>query len=430
VKAGGGFVHQQIDLHQIIFGSSEYAKDGLLPLTELLGDTAWYHRLTGIADDIIDHAPHSTPYGRLPCNSAEVNGNMLQVFSRLWWRTRDQRYLDAIHALADFYLGEVLPRSGNLPVDRWDIERSVAARPVLILADHGNEIVSGLSEAYLVLKHADLKRAEAYRGTYTAMIEKLLASGRNENKAWVAQIEIPSGSVTNTRPVHCWGYMYLGVYMAYLSTGDERFRAAVAEAMDDLAANPRYLFDEKPPAPNWAANAYSDAIESALVLLNRIEHARLEGEIDMAAQKMLDRIRDDGIVEDWYGDGNYIRTALMYALWKTRGAYVRPWKSTLRLGGVEGEGCSLSLHLASDADWAGRLHIDHARHRTHLNMAENYPRLNEWPEWYTVEGDRLYEVRLDNSEPQVWLGADLIDGLQIELHAGQTMALRIRPLTK
>jgi hypothetical protein len=100
------------------------------------------------------------------------------------------------------------------------------------------------------------------------------------------------------------------------------------------------------------------------------------------------------------------------------------------LGGVEGEGCSLSLHLASDADWAGRLHIDHARHRTHLNMAENYPRLNEWPEWYTVEGDRLYEVRLDNSEPQVWLGADLIDGLQIELHAGQTMALRIRPLTK
>ena len=64
VKPGGGFVDEEADLDRMIFGSCEYAKDGLLPLTELFGDGPWCARLRSIADSMIEHAPYETPYGR------------------------------------------------------------------------------------------------------------------------------------------------------------------------------------------------------------------------------------------------------------------------------------------------------------------------------------------------------------------------------
>lgn len=45
------------DLNSILFGSSEYIKDGLLPLTEWLGHSPWSERMIVILDDIWKHAP-------------------------------------------------------------------------------------------------------------------------------------------------------------------------------------------------------------------------------------------------------------------------------------------------------------------------------------------------------------------------------------
>src|SRR5574341_1603259 len=67
---GKGFMNAEPDTDRIIFGSSEYAKDGLLPLTEVLGDSPWYYRLRGITDDIVKHAPYDSPRGKLPARSA------------------------------------------------------------------------------------------------------------------------------------------------------------------------------------------------------------------------------------------------------------------------------------------------------------------------------------------------------------------------
>ncbi|MBN1443515.1 MAG: hypothetical protein JXA90_12465, partial [Planctomycetes bacterium] len=95
VLAGGkGFEHPAADLARIIFGSCEYAKDGLLPLGELLGHRAWQERLISIADGLIEHAPHETRFGRVPSLSAEVNGELLQVLSRLAHLSRESRYAD------------------------------------------------------------------------------------------------------------------------------------------------------------------------------------------------------------------------------------------------------------------------------------------------------------------------------------------------
>lgn len=143
VLAGGGFEHSEADLDRILFSSCEYIKDGLLPLTELLGHHAWYDRMRGIADDMIRYAPYETEYGRLPSLSAEVNGEFLQVLSRLAYLTGDPKYVRQMISIGDFYFDEVIPKSNGLPVHRWDLDSSKPASDVFVLSDHGNEIVGG-----------------------------------------------------------------------------------------------------------------------------------------------------------------------------------------------------------------------------------------------------------------------------------------------
>ena len=62
----------QPSLPGLIFGASEYAKDGLLPLTEWLGPSPWSERLLGLVEAIWQHADHETEVGRLPAVDHEV----------------------------------------------------------------------------------------------------------------------------------------------------------------------------------------------------------------------------------------------------------------------------------------------------------------------------------------------------------------------
>ena len=79
------------NLGSIMFGSSEYVKDGLLPLTEWLGKSPWSDRMIGILDDMWKHAPVETPYGNIVSNNVEVNGEMLQALSRVYWMTGEEK---------------------------------------------------------------------------------------------------------------------------------------------------------------------------------------------------------------------------------------------------------------------------------------------------------------------------------------------------
>ena len=98
------FQYEDIDIRRLIFGGSEYIKDGLLPLTEWLGKSPWSDRMIGILDDIWENAPVETRYGNIPSQSQEVNGEMLQTLSRIYWMTGKQKYLDFAIRLADYYL--------------------------------------------------------------------------------------------------------------------------------------------------------------------------------------------------------------------------------------------------------------------------------------------------------------------------------------
>ena len=51
----------EMDFDAMIFGASEYAKDGLVPIVEITGrDYPWFQRMQEIVDDIFKHAPYET----------------------------------------------------------------------------------------------------------------------------------------------------------------------------------------------------------------------------------------------------------------------------------------------------------------------------------------------------------------------------------
>jgi hypothetical protein len=59
-----------------------------------------------------------------------------------------------------------------------------------------------------------------------------------------------------------------------------------------------------------------------------------------------------------------------------------------------------------------------------LNFRRNYVRLNEFPEWFTVEPDTLYTLTQATGEPLVRLGSEMVEG--IELAAGNWVVERYR----
>src|SRR5262249_51993414 len=62
--------------------------------------------------------------------------------------------------------------------------------------------------------------------------------------------------------------------------------------------------------------------------------------------------------------------------------------------------------------WKGRLRFDHARHRRDVNFQRNYVRLNEWPEWFTVDENTLYRVVDGAGRETIRLGSGLEDCLE------------------
>lgn len=425
VLAGGGFQHPDIDMDRIVFSNSEYAKDGLLPLAELFGRTAWCERLVGIAGDLIANAAYETPFGRVPSLSSEVNGELLQVFSRLAYLTGDERYIQQAIAIARFYFEEVIPKSNGLPTQVWDLKAGRPATDYFNFADHGNEIVGGLSELVLYLKCRNHPSYPRMAESLSALVDLLLQVGLNEDGVWYSRVGWADHQALDTRHAHCWGYLFNAVYTTYLISGEARFLEATKRALHAVTEKPAYLDDPEGSGRNYGSNAYSDAIESAIVFLNRLPDARGIEVLDTCTARFLGRQREDGIVEDWYGDGNYVRTALMYALMKSQGTWIEPWRPDVRLGAAAAEG-SVLLALESRDAWQGLLRFDVPRHRVFWNMPVNYPRLNEFPEWFTVEADALYEVSF-NGTTETRCGGELARGLAIRIEAAQPLVIRVTP---
>jgi hypothetical protein len=286
----------------------------------------------------------------------------------------------------------------------------------LRLVDHGCEVVNGLSELYVM--SSSTKRAE-YREPLHAIYDSILAKGRNDDGLLYDWYNPKTGEHSETL-CDTWGYVLDGFYTMYLVDGTKEYRDAVITALGSLKG--KYV------GACWgdrSADGFADSIEGAINLANREPIPTLGAWIDSQTRIMWAIQKPDGVIEGWHGDGNFARTSLMYALWKTQGTHVEPWRPDVRLGAVR-DGNTLYVTLDADQRWTGKLIFDQPRHRTFLHLPMDYPRINEFPEWFTVAADHSYGIR-DMGAGAVGrhAGKELISGIDVSVKPGAGLRLLI-----
>jgi len=149
--------------------------------------------------------------------------------------------------------------------------------------------------------------------------------------------------------------------------------------------------------------------------------------IDSEIRDMWSKQRADGVVEGWHGDGNSARTAIMYVLWKTQGTVIRPWRKDVRFGAVR-HGDAVCISLAADEPWTGRLIFDVPRHKVHMKMPLDWPRINQFPEWFTVEEGAFWTVEdLAAASKKTCTGRQMREGVAVTLEPGKELRLLVRP---
>ncbi|WP_422082650.1 hypothetical protein [Ulvibacterium sp.] len=415
-----GFDTQEYDLFKLLFGASEYIKDGLLPLTEWLGPSPWSERMIAILDDIWKYAPIETAHGNIPSPNVELNGEMLQVLSRVYWMTGEGKYLEWATRLGDYYLlGDQHPTR--------DFE-------ILRLRDHGCEIVSGLCELYATLSLADPEKKETYRPHINEMLNRILAVGRNEDGLFYNAVDPKSGAVKWEGTADNFGYTLNGFYTVFQIDSVEAYREATVKALE--------ILDQKYRNYDWengSSDGYADAIEGALNLYARepllSTRGWIESEIqvmwslqDSSHRKNAQKWKGSGIIEGWHGDGNFARTTIMYCLWKTQGTTIQPWRPDIKFGAVDDDD-GVILSLKADTDWKGILRFDAPRHRAIMKMPADWPRINQFPEWFTVNTNETYEVKdLTYGSTTNYTGKQLLEGIELALKKGTAYAIRVSPI--
>ena len=392
------------------FGAAEYAKDGLIAVTEYLGRTPWFYRMVDMIADAMTDAPIVSRFGQLPAADAETNGDYLQALVRIASMTGDQRFLGWARRIGDAYIEEVLPGSGGVPGYTWDFAKHTGT-PRLRLRDHGNETIVGLVMLFALEQQLGSPRAQKFRPVIQRMLDRVLASANPDgllyNEVNVDTLE-PIDRVLSDN----WGYVYGAVYSYYLVTGETRYRDAVRHVLRNLPKYRKHVWEPRkdPSLPLGSFDGYADAIESAIYLVSREPVPEALDWIDSETAVMLGMQRKDGHIEDWYGEGNFNRTALLYAFMKSQGVRPEHWEPGARIGATR-DGDRLRLHLGMPA--SRRIQFDFARHRRVLNFDKNYVRLNEFPEWFVVDENHLYRLSPSGGPARVYLGSELIAGVEM-----------------
>jgi len=397
------FVEPQINHARVLFGAAEYCKDGLIPLAEILGpETPYFARMRELIDDLLAESKVETKYGPITAADHEVNGDMLQTLTRLWWATRDARYLDMAGRIAQQYLLDAPPAQS----DR------------LRLRDHGGEIVNGLCEFYVAAKTGNPDLAARLRAPLLANLDRVLEVGRNDDGLFYNEINPAAGEVRNKGVADTWGYVMDGYYALYLVEGVDRYREATRQALAGLAKYRDYKWEG-----NDSMDGMADVLESALTLLR---WEPVDAGFEFCAHtynKMLATQKASGIFEGWHGDGNAIRSALMYAFHLTQGAWIEPWREDVAVGAAP-DGDALVVCITAQKDWSGRLFLDRPRHRDFLNMEQDYPRINGFAEWFTISMNGPVTIEILNSGQKEVL-KDPPQGIPVQVKAGRPEYYRI-----
>jgi hypothetical protein len=363
--------------------------------------------MIGIVDDVFAHALLDTPYGRIPSRNVEVNGEMLQALSRLYWLTGEEKYLDWAVRIGDYYLlGDNHPARGTS----------------LRLRDHGCEILDGMGELYVTLHFSRPEKKEQYNKLIHELYDCVLALGRNEHGLLYNVIN-PREGTHDAGLCDTWGYNYYGIYSVYLVDKTPEYLEAVRFVLGNL---PKHYMGPFNFRNSVSADEYADLTEGGINLYNRERVKGVEDWIDIQIRRMWSKQQPSGVIEGWHGDGNSARTSLMYALWKTQGLTIEPWREDVRVGAVEKDGI-LYISLAADESWSGKLKFDRPRHRDYFRLPIDFTRINQFPEWFTVGADEAFQVEApEHAEESLHAGKNLHTGLEVKLEPNRELRLVVR----
>lgn len=402
------FCQSKPKLADLIFGSAEYIKDGLLPLTEYLGPTEWSERMIGLMDDIWKNAKIETEVGLLPDTSHEVGGDLLQGLCRIYWLTGDEKYKTWAFQLGDYFF------LYHLPTDTEYFQ----------LDDHGCEVFGGLSEVYFLSVYKAPEKREQWKEPMHRMIQKLLKVGRNEQGLFYDAINPRQEKVIKNTLTDNWGYNYNAIATVGMLDNEGIYLEEIQKTLDMLWSSKDY------PWENDGADGLADSLEGCLNLINRFSSENAERWADYTAQRLLKKQKPSGIIEGWHGDGNTIRTMLMYAFWKSRGCYVDPWNAEISVGAYPEDEKTLQIVVKSNWNWIGRLYFDVKRHGEYFHFPVDYPRLNQFPEWFTIEKDKKYLVYIEGKDKFKVDGKELQKGISLELKPNSSILISITRITE
>ena len=404
-----GFNTEKPDMNWVIFGTAEYMKDGILPLCEYIGPSPWRNRMLEMLNDLPEYytlLKDIDQLGYYKVASEEVNGDMLQTLTRTYWMTGDKTFLARAIHIGDYYmLGE----------------RDLSKQKYLRLRDHGCEIIGGLSELYVTLSFVDPEKKQQYQESLHRLLDRVLEIGRNPDGLFYNAVNAETGEVLEKGISDNWGYIYDAFYSVYLIDGNEKYRQSFLSMLKNLNEKYRnFAWEGK------SHDGYADAIEGGINLYNREPDADLKAWIDSEMKVMFAMQREDGIIGGWHGDGNFARTAIMYSLMKTQGATVSPWREDVVLGAEKNEN-ALYFVLTAEKDWTGKVVFDAQRHKTNMGLPIDYPRINQFPEWFTVSPEKKYSiVSSDKKFSGKFDGKQLLEGISVNLKAGEKLIFSVQ----
>jgi len=337
--------------------------------------------------------------------TVEVNGDLLQVLSRMYWFTGKTEYLEWATEIADYYLNdERLPTSGS---------------DHLRIRDHGCEIISGLCEVYLASYYAMPEKRTQWRKYIHLMLDRILEVGRNADGLFYDEVNPETGEILASRLADNFGYTLNAFYFVSLIDSTPSYRDAAIKALNSL--NDRYRNH------NWEDNAdgYADAIEGTLNLYNRELIPSVKEWLDSEIRVMWNFQKPDGIIEGWHGDGNFARTTIMYCLWKTQGIVARPWNSKLMIGAIRDDKM-LKIAISCETDWEGSLQFDSPRFREKMHFPMDYPRINQFQQWFTIDAGKKYRLKfIGSGRTHIIDGSELISGFPVKVQKGETVYLTV-----
>jgi hypothetical protein len=324
----------------------------------------------------------------------------------MYWFTGNREYLEWAAEIADYYLND-----RNLPT-------SVSGR--LRIRDHGCEIISGLCEAYLAASYAWPGKRDTWKPYIHRMLDRILETGRNGDGLFYNEVNPVTGEILSDGIADTFGYTLNAYYFIDMLDSVPAYRNAVIKALEAL--NIHYV------NYNWergSADGYADAIEGALNLYNREALTSVEDWINSQIRVMWNMQKPDGIIEGWHGDGNFARTTIMYCLWKSQGLTVDNWNEDLNIG-AESRNGMLYAAISCDPGWSGRIKFDIPRWHDKMHMPVDYPRINQFQQWFTVDAGNNYEITFfPSGKKKKYTGLELTDGLPINTDPGEEVFLTV-----